>query len=82
MKKLYKLPLLLSPQPEGGYTVTCPILPEFLTEGESMEDIIVNVQDALEATLEIYEEFKMPLPECLTQSPDDEPISFEYLLAE
>jgi hypothetical protein len=24
----YKVPLLLEPQPEGGYTVTSPLLPE------------------------------------------------------
>jgi antitoxin HicB len=30
----YKIPLILTPQPEGGYTVTSPLLPELLTEGD------------------------------------------------
>ena len=32
MSQIYKLPLVLEPQPEGGYTVTCPLLPELITE--------------------------------------------------
>lgn len=31
----YKLPLVLTPQPEGGYTVASPLLPELVTEGDS-----------------------------------------------
>lgn len=32
----YKIPLVLSPQPEDGYTVTSPALPELVTEGDSV----------------------------------------------
>jgi len=35
---LYKIPLLLSPQPEGGFTVTSTLLPELLTEGDTVEE--------------------------------------------
>ena len=31
MTMLYKIPLLLTPQPEGGFTVTSPLLPELVT---------------------------------------------------
>ena len=34
LNMLYKIPLILEPQSEGGFTVTCPILPELVTEGE------------------------------------------------
>lgn len=30
---VYKVPLVLEPQPEGGYTVTSPLLPELLPRG-------------------------------------------------
>ncbi|BBD55002.1 hypothetical protein NIES204_23020 [Planktothrix agardhii NIES-204] len=53
---LYKIPLLLSPQPEGGFTVTSPLLPELLTEGDTVEEALANVQDALAAVVEIYED--------------------------
>jgi antitoxin HicB len=33
MSQLFKLPLLLRPQPTGGYTVTSPVLPELVTGG-------------------------------------------------
>lgn len=36
MSKIYKLPLVIEPQPEGGYLVTCPLLPELITEGDSV----------------------------------------------
>ena len=44
---LYKVPLVLSPQPEGGYTVTSPLLPELLTEGETVDEAMANVQRRL-----------------------------------
>ena len=36
----YKIPLILSPQPEGGYTVTSPLLPELVTEGDTAEEAL------------------------------------------
>ena len=47
----YKLPLVFEPQPEGGFTVTSPLLPELVTEGETIEDALENVRDALAAVL-------------------------------
>ena len=58
----YKVPLLLTPQPEGGYTVTSPLLPELVTEGDSISDALDNVKDALAAVIEIYQEQGRPLP--------------------
>jgi len=56
MNKIYKLPLVLSPQPEGGWTITCPILPGLITEADTLEEVSVNVADALEALIEGYDE--------------------------
>ncbi len=58
----YKIPLTLAPQPEGGYTVTSPLLPELLTEGESAEEALEHVKDALAAVVEIYQDLGRPLP--------------------
>ena len=57
-----KLPLVFEPQPEGGYTVTSPLLPELITEGDSVEDALDNVRDALAAVIEIYRETGRDLP--------------------
>jgi antitoxin HicB len=53
---LYKVPLILSPQPEGGFTVTSPLLPELVTEGDTVAEAMVNVQDALVAVVETYQD--------------------------
>lgn len=63
----YKLPLVFEPQPEGGYTVTCPLLPELITEGDTITEVMVNVQDALIAIIEAYEDLGRPLPPVLQQ---------------
>ena len=45
---------MFSPQPEGGYTVTSPVLPELITEGDSLQEAYANVADALAAVFELY----------------------------
>lgn len=52
----YKVPLIMTPQPEGGYTVTSPLLPELITEGDTIGDTLENVRDALAAVIELYAE--------------------------
>src|SRR5437879_2456926 len=59
---LRKLPLVFSPQPEGGFTVTSPVLPELVTEGGTLDEAYANVPDALAAVLELYAELRMSLP--------------------
>jgi len=59
----YKIPLVLTPQPEGGYTVTSPLLPELVTEGDSVDEALVNVKDALAAVIEAYQDVGRPLPQ-------------------
>ena len=77
---LYKLPLVLSPQPEGGYTVTCPILPELITEGDTVQEALDNVRDALAALLEAYQALKRPLPSVLKQGTTDAPLWLEAVV--
>jgi antitoxin HicB len=68
METLYKLPLILEPQPEGGYTVTCPLLPELITEGDSVREALDNAADALAAVVEAYEDLGRPMPPALRQA--------------
>lgn len=57
-----KIPLVLALQPEGGYSVTSPILPELHTEGDSADEAVSHVEDALAAVIELYEDLGRPLP--------------------
>jgi len=64
-KGTYKLPLVFEPQPGGGYTVTCPILAELVTEGDTVSEALANVQDAVAALIEAYEDLQRPQPKVL-----------------
>ncbi len=56
MKKMYKIPLLLESQEEGGWTVTSPLLPELATEVDDFDALDACVKDALAAVVELYED--------------------------
>ncbi|MCK9462269.1 MAG: type II toxin-antitoxin system HicB family antitoxin [Proteobacteria bacterium] len=79
MKNAIKLPLVLTPQPEGGYTVTSPLLPELVTEGDTLEEALANVQDAVRAVIELYGDLGRELPANLEQDSTSAPIFFEHL---
>ena len=77
MAEIFKVPLVLTAQPEGGYTVTSPALPELVTEGDTLEEAVHNVQDALAAVIETYEDLGKQFPANLRQDPQDTSIRFE-----
>ena len=56
MAQVYKVPLVLTPRVEGGYTVTSPVLPELVTEGDTVEEALAHVEDAIQAVLELYDD--------------------------
>lgn len=62
MRGLVRLPLNLEPQPEGGFTITSPLVPELITEADTAAEIWPNVLDAWEVVLEIYQDAGRPLP--------------------
>ena len=76
----YKIPLVLAPQPEGGYTVTSPLLPELVTEGDTVEDALENVKDAIAAVVEIYHDLGKTLPSGTQVLDLNLPLSFETVV--
>lgn len=58
----YHLTLIFTCEVEGGYTVNCKELPELITGGDTFDEALENVKDALEATIELYEDFNRELP--------------------
>jgi antitoxin HicB len=54
---------VFSPEPEGGYTVTCPALPEVVTYGITLEQARHNAKEAIELVLESYQAEGRNLPE-------------------
>lgn len=47
-----KLKVVLEPSEEGGYTVYVPSLPGCLSEGDSKEEALANIREAIELYLE------------------------------
>jgi predicted RNase H-like HicB family nuclease len=46
-----KLKVVLEPSDEGGYTVYVPSLPGCISEGETVEEALENIQEAIELYL-------------------------------
>ena len=80
MAEVFKIPLVLRAQPEGGYTVTSPALPELLTEGDTLEETVSHVQDALAALVELYDDLGKPFPANLQIDPGQTPLEFEGVI--
>lgn len=81
MSQIYKLPLLLDPQPEGGYVVTCPLLPELITEGADVQKALQNANDALAAIVDAFRQLNKPLPSALQPAQENTPLWLETVLA-
>ena len=51
-----KLRIVLEPSDEGGYTVYAPSLPGCISEGETREEALANVREAIALYLEPTED--------------------------
>jgi predicted RNase H-like HicB family nuclease len=51
-----KLSVVLEPSEEGGYTVYVPSLPGCISEGESKDEALKNIREAVELYLEAVED--------------------------
>jgi predicted RNase H-like HicB family nuclease len=60
-----KFRVILEPSEEGGYTVIVPSLPGCVSEGNTREEALKNVREAIELYLE-------PVEDDLSFSPDSE----------
>ena len=49
------------PEPEGGFTVTCPKLPPLVTYGETWEEAQADAREAIELCLEVMREDRQPI---------------------
>ncbi|MFA7240516.1 MAG: type II toxin-antitoxin system HicB family antitoxin [Sulfuricellaceae bacterium] len=61
-------PALFDPQPDGGYTITFPDLPEAITEGDTEDEACFNAAEVLSLCLAVRLEAGDAIPEA---SPPD-----------
>jgi len=79
MIRLFKTPLILEPQKEGGWTVTSPLLPELITEVDDLENLHLVVSDAVSAVIELYKDMGKQIPAGLLKE-SNAPVRFESLI--
>jgi len=51
-----KIKAIVHPAEEGGYWAEVPALPGCITEGDNMEELMNNLQDAIQGWLEVANE--------------------------
>ena len=51
-----KLKIILEPSDEGGFTVYAPSLPGCISEGDTKQEAISNIKEAIELYLEPVED--------------------------
>lgn len=63
---------IIHPAEEGGYWAEVPALPGCITEGDTMEEVMANLQDAIKGWLEVANDRH------ITQSSDRPPRKMRY----
>ena len=76
-----RITLVPEPQPEGGYTVTSPLLPELVNEGNTRSEALANAKDAFAAVVEIYEDRGRPVPSSIYVDNANGPVSVEAIVS-
>lgn len=51
-----KITVVLEPSEEGGYTAYVPSLPGYISEGDSKDEALHNIKEAIELYLEPVED--------------------------
>jgi predicted RNase H-like HicB family nuclease len=55
--------VILRPIEDGWWLAEVPSLPGCLTQGESKEEALENIKDAIQGYIEVLEEDGLPIPE-------------------
>lgn len=57
-----KLRIVLEPSPEGGFTVFVPALPGCVSEGDTRDEAMRNIREAVELYLEEVDDDRIAAP--------------------
>ena len=60
--KPIKYTVILEPADEGGYVVSCPALPGCISQGETLEETLENIKEAILLVIEVLQEENEPIP--------------------
>ena len=62
-KKILENTAIFEPAEEGGYIVSVPAIPGCVTQGETFEESVKNVKDAIKGCLEVLKEEDQDIPQ-------------------
>ena len=57
-----KFTVILEPEAEGGYAVICPAISGCISQGDSLDEALGNIREAILLCLEVRREDQIPLP--------------------
>lgn len=57
-----KYTVLIEKNEDGTYTVTVPSLPGCISEGDTWDDAISNITEAIEGYVEVLDQLHKPIP--------------------
>lgn len=64
IRKIYQYTAIFEPDEKvGGFTVTIPSLPGCISEGDTFEEALKNIQEAASLYIEVMREKKRKIPE-------------------
>jgi predicted RNase H-like HicB family nuclease len=59
--KVERFPVTIYQDEEGWYVVECPVIPGCMSQGETKEEALQNIQEAIQLCLQVRREKGMPL---------------------
>jgi len=62
MAEAHEYEVVLRPEAEGGFSVFVPELPSVATQGETVEEALAMVKEAIEGYLEVMHEEGLEIP--------------------
>jgi antitoxin HicB len=58
----FSFSVVLEPQEDGGFTVLVPALPEVVTEGDTEQEALANVEEAIRAVVSYRRDQGLAIP--------------------
>jgi len=55
--------VILEPEEDGGYSVHCPVLPGCSSQGDTLDEALANIQEAILGVLKVRQQEGISLPE-------------------
>lgn len=63
MRRMHEFPVVLTPDDGGGFVVECPVIPGCVSQGDTRDEALANIREAIELCLEGQAEEGWLLPE-------------------